>query len=213
MKPNMMRIRITFAKTEAMRYTSHLDLHRTWERTFRRAQLPVTHSQGFNKRPKLNLAAALPLGFTSQFEMAEVWLDQDQPLDKIETCLRKALPPGIEIKTVEDIDPQTPKIPNLVDSAIYLATLLEPISDLGTRVEELLAQDKIQRKRRGKQYDLRPLIEDLRLADTEVGIQQIWMHLAARGGATGRPEEVLLALGIDPFRTRVQRLELLLRSD
>ena len=202
-----MRVRITFAKTEAMRYTSHLDLHRTWERTFRRARLPVTHSQGFNKRPKMNLAAALPLGFTSQCELAEVWLDQDQPLDQIEARLREAIPPGIEIQAVEEVDPQTPKIPNLVASSIYLATLLEAVPDLETRLADLLAQEKIERERRGKPYDLRPLIDDLRIPEPE----QIWMHLAARGGATGRPEEVLLALGIDPFKVRVKRLELRLQ--
>jgi radical SAM-linked protein len=191
-----MRIRITFAKTEAMRYTSHLDLQRTWERTLRRARLPVTHSQGFNKRPRLNLAAALPLGFTSQCELAEVWLDQDQSLGQIETRLRETVPPGIEIKSIEEVDPQTPKIPNLVDSATYLATLLEPVSNLEDRITAVLLQKNIMRERRGKAYNLRPLIEDLNLPEAEQGDQKIWMHLAARGGATGRPEEVLLVLGI-----------------
>ena len=60
-----MRIRVTFAKTEPMRFTSHLDLFRAWERTFRRAGLPILFSQGYNPRPRMQLAAALPLGFTS----------------------------------------------------------------------------------------------------------------------------------------------------
>jgi radical SAM-linked protein len=71
-----MRLRITFAKTEAMRFTGHLDLHRTWERCFRRARLPLAYTQGFNPHPRLNLAAALPLGFTSQGEMIDAWLEQ-----------------------------------------------------------------------------------------------------------------------------------------
>jgi radical SAM-linked protein len=44
-----------------MRYTGHLDLHRAWERTFRRARLPLAYSQGFHPQPRLNLACALPL--------------------------------------------------------------------------------------------------------------------------------------------------------
>ena len=72
-----MRIRVTFSKTYHMRYTSHLDVHRTWERTLRRARLPLAYSQGFNPRPKINLAAALPLGFTSDCEIVEFWLDEE----------------------------------------------------------------------------------------------------------------------------------------
>jgi len=54
------RIRITFSKTEAMRFTGHLDLILTWERTFRRAALPLSYSEGFNPRPVINFAAPLP---------------------------------------------------------------------------------------------------------------------------------------------------------
>ncbi len=61
----MQRLRLTFAKTAAMRYTGHLDLHTTWERTLRRARLPLAYSQGFHPQPKIQLASALPLGFTS----------------------------------------------------------------------------------------------------------------------------------------------------
>jgi radical SAM-linked protein len=70
-----MRIQITFSKTGAMRFTGHLDLHRAWERTFRRAALPLAYSQGYNPRPKMNLASALPLGFTSECEVIDVRLE------------------------------------------------------------------------------------------------------------------------------------------
>jgi radical SAM-linked protein len=203
-----MRIRVTFAKTDHMRYTSHLDVHRTWERTLRRARLPLAYSQGFNPRPKINLAAALPLGFTSNCEIMEFWLDGDYPQSEIETRLRGAAPPGIEILSVEEIDPQTPKIPNLVDSAKYQATLLEPIPDLASRVSDLLDAEVLERERRGKTYNLRPLIEGLHAQDT----QKLALRLAARSGATGRPEEVLLALGIDPVSARVHRTALILKT-
>ena len=55
-----MRIRITFSKTAAMRYTGHLDLHRAWERTFRRAGLPLAYSQGFHPQP---LGQKIGMGF------------------------------------------------------------------------------------------------------------------------------------------------------
>jgi radical SAM-linked protein len=203
-----MRIRVTFSKTDHMRYTSHLDVHRTWERTLRRARLPLAYSQGFNPRAKINLAAALPLGFTSDCEMVEFWLESDHSLSELESSLREAAPPGIEIQSVEEVDPQTPKIPNLVDSAEYHATLLEPIPDLAGRVSDLLDAEVLERERRGKTYDLRSLIEDLQAKDA----QNLELRLAARSGATGRPEEVLLTLGIDPVIARVQRKALHLKT-
>lgn len=203
-----MRIRVTFSKTDHMRYTGHLDLHRAWERTLRRARLPLAYSQGFNPRPKINLAAALPLGFTSDCELVEFWLDGDHPEAEIESRLKEAAPPGIEVQRVETVDPQTPKIPNLIESAEFQATLPEPIPDLAARVTNLLAAETLERERRGKTYDLRPLIEALQARDG----RHLDLRLAARANATGRPEEVIEALGIDPLATRVHRTALLLKT-
>jgi radical SAM-linked protein len=191
-----------------MRYTGHLDLHRTWERTLRRARLPLSYSQGFNPRPKINLAAALPLGFTSDCELVEFWLDSDHPESEVESRLREAAPPGIEIQSVETVDPKTPKIPTLIESAEFQAVLPEPVPDLAARVADLLAAETLERQRRGKPYDLRPLVEDLQARDT----RHLNLRLAARANATGRPEEVLETLGIDPLTARVHRTALLLKS-
>jgi radical SAM-linked protein len=204
-----MRIRVTFAKTDHMRYTSHLDVHRTWERTLRRARLPLAYSQGFNKRPKINLAVALPLGFTSDCEIVEFWLNGTPPQSEIEARLREAAPLGIEIHAIEEIDPQMPKVPNLVDAARYNIILLEPVPDLQQRVSDVLGAETLPRERRGKPYDLRPLIEDIKAPEG----QRLDLKLAARSGATGRPEEVLLALGINPFTARVHRTELILKTE
>lgn len=207
-----MRIQVIFSKTDHMRYTSHLDVHRTWERTLRRARLPLAYSQGFNKRPKINLAAALPLGFTSSCEIVEFWLDGDPSKNEIESRLKEAAPPGIEIHTIKEIDLKAPKIPNLVDSADYVVVLLDPVPDLDQRVSETLAAESLPRERRNKTYDLRPLIEYLRVVPTIEGTPDLEMRLAARHGATGRPEEALLALGIDPNSARVHREGLNLKT-
>ena len=71
-----MRLRIYFIKNQQMRYTSHLDLHRAWERAFRRADLPLAYSEGFSPRPVLNIAAPLPLGFMSTSEIGDFWLHE-----------------------------------------------------------------------------------------------------------------------------------------
>jgi radical SAM-linked protein len=208
-----MRVRLTFEKNQAMRYTSHLDLQRTWERTIRRAQLPLAYSQGFNPRPKLVLAAALPLGITSECEIIEFWLEEEVPLSLIETCLDEALPPGIRIRRIESIGLTCPKLPNLMEKSIYEVTLLESIPNLDKRIANLLQRQEVIRERRGKRYDLRPLIlsvEGMKAASN--GEQRIRMDLLAKPGNTGRPDEVLKALDINFHLVRIHRKEIILEN-
>jgi radical SAM-linked protein len=193
-----------------MRYTSHLDLARTWERALRRAGLPVVFSKGYNPRPRLNLAAALPLGYTSQSEMVDIWLTEERPLNEIEAAITASLPPGIETLRFETVEPNAPKTPNLVASSTFTANLLDPVPNLETRLKELLERQTIPRERRGKPYDLRPLIEELTILEPGPGGEQrLHMRLSARSGATGRPDEVLSALEIDPHSTRIHRTRLI----
>ncbi|MDH5505790.1 MAG: TIGR03936 family radical SAM-associated protein [Anaerolineae bacterium] len=208
-----MRIRITFSKTEAMRFTGHLDLYSTLERTMRRAGLPLAYSQGYNPHPKLTLAAALPLGFTSRGEMADFWLKEDMPLAEVESALRAALAPGVELHQIEVVDPLAPKLQVQVHSADYEVTLLEAAADLAQRVADLLAAESLPRqkvrKRKVRTYDLRALIETVEVMEADdAGKQRLHMRLAAREGETGRPDEILKALEIDPLVARYHRVEL-----
>lgn len=204
-----MRIRIFFSKTSAMRYTGHLDLHRTWERTFRRALLPLAYSQGFNPHPRLNLAAALPLGFTSEGEVLDAWLSEELPVEEVAARLQPALPPGLGVERIEVIEGKVPTLQTQVRSSEYEVTLVEACPDLPDRLQSLLEAASLPRERRNKAYDLRPLIEGLEmLPEGEQGYPRFMVRLAARESATGRPEEVLEALGIRPEQARVHRKRL-----
>lgn len=208
-----MRVRITFAKTEAMRFTSHLDLHRAWERTLRRAKLPLSYSQGFNPRPRLHLASALPLGFTSQGEVLDVRLDETLPIGDIEEALLKALPPGIEVSKISIIEGKEPSLQSQLLAAEFVITIIEPQPQLYTRCQEILDMKDIPRTRRGKAYDLRPLILALELIpEDEEGCQRIFARMKASEGATGRPEELLHTLEITPEETRVHRTRLIFQD-
>ena len=206
-----MRIRITFTKQGALRYTGHLDLHRLWERAMRRAELPIAYSQGFHPQPKMSLAAALPLGFSSLCEMLDVRLNEEIPVEEIRLRLKDNLPTDIQVTNVESIDERAPALQTQVLSAEYHVQLTEPVdgSDLKRRVEELIQSESLPRERRGKFYDLRPLVEVLTV-DTETSTLQ--MKLTAREGATGRPDEVLTALGIEPEYARVERTRLIFQE-
>jgi len=205
-----MRLRIFFHKNEAMRFTGHLDLHKTWERIFRRAGLPLAYSQGFHPQPRLNLACALPLGFTSQGEVLDAWLEASLLLENVQAELAKSAPPGITIDKIDEMDLKVPALQTQVYSSEYEITFLTPVPELDQKLDEILAAKSLPRQRRDRSYDLKPLIEDLqRLPDTEEGFGRILTRLAAREGATGRPEELIDALGLIPSQARVHRTRLL----
>lgn len=209
-----MRVRITFTKQGALRYIGHLDLHRLWERAMRRADLPLSYSQGFHPQPKISLAAALPLGFSSRAEVLDVRLNEEIKVEEISTRLRDNLPPDIKVTDVKTVEESLPALQTLTLSAAYDVHLTEPVdgSELKRRVESLMMTESIIRERRGKSYDLRPLVELLSVITMADGTSWLKMTLAARESATGRPEEVLAVLGIEPETARVERTRLIFKD-
>lgn len=209
-----MRVRITFTKQGALRYIGHLDLHRLWERAMRRADLPLSYSQGFHPQPKISLAAALPLGFSSRGEVLDVRLNEEVSVEDISSRLKDNLPPDINVREIKSVDERLPALQTQVLSAAYDVRLTEPIdgSELKRKVESVMMTESIVRERRGKSYDLRPLIEMMSVITQADGTAWLKMTLAAREGATGRPEEVLAALGIEPETARVERTRLIFKD-
>jgi len=206
------RFRLTFRKMDGIRFTGTLDLQRSLERTIRRARLPLAYTQGFNPRPRLSLGAALPLGLTSDCELADIWLEADRDHGGILEGLRLASPPGLEFLDLTVVPDNGPSLQQQIVAAEYLAEI-EPGLDLREvedRVESLLMLETVLRERRGKPYDLRPLVEALEVVSSEPTRTALHMRLTAREGATGRPDEVLLALELDPSAVRIRRTRLIL---
>ena len=209
----LIRIRITFSKTDSMRYIGHLDLFRSWERTFRRSGLPLAYSQGFHPQPRLNLACALPLGFTSECELLDAWLECVKPLHQIQQTIEAVLPPGLIVHGMDLIDLQAPALQTQVASTVYLITFLENIPDLNERLKRIKSAEHLFRQRHNKSYDLRPLIEDMTFFPCdEDGNHCLRIQLSARESATGRPEELLDEMGIEFETTRIHREKLIFRS-
>ena len=212
-----MRIRITFTKQGALRYTGHLDLHKIWERATRRANLPLAYSQGFHPQPKIQLAAALPLGFSSRCELVDMWVDGDSlDLSALPARFGEAVPAGIKILSMEKVDERGPALQTQVVSAEYEVTLFDEVDldGLTQRLNSVKETASLPRERRGKTYDLRPLIEAMRLLEPDgENHPRLWMRLAAREGATGRPEEVLDVLGIRYEGTQVERCRFLFKEN
>ena len=205
-----MRIRINFSKSESMRYIGHLDLFRSWERTLRRSALPLAYSLGFHPQPRMNLACALPLGFTSVCEIIDVWLENEMPLTRVREAIEAVLPPGLAIHGIDIVDDKAPALQTQVLSAIYEIRLLDEIPDLDDRIRKIISAEHLSRQRHEKPYDLRPLVEELvSIPKDEYGFAGFRVQLAAREAATGRPEELLDEMGIEFKDTHVERVKLI----
>jgi len=89
----MQRIRLTYSKGGELKYTGNLDMMKVWERTFRRARLRIAYSQGFHPQPKIHQALPLPLGFTSENDLLDIWLTSEENIETILTRLNIALQP------------------------------------------------------------------------------------------------------------------------
>lgn len=207
----MQRVRIFYQKGPELQYTGNLDMHKVWERTFRRAKLPLAYSQGFHPQPKIQQAAPLPLGFTSNAEIVDIWLDTEDPIVSITQKLVRTSQPGLSIDRVQPVELFSEALPNLVHAVAYRIDFDEKpnLIELSQKITDLLMKPTLERERRGKKHDLRPLIERLEL--TQLPDIFMFMQLTSLPSATGRPEEVLEELGIDPFSVDINRTAILLK--
>jgi len=208
------RYRIRYSKDPSIRFIGHLDLLRTWERALRRAQIPMAYSQGFHPHPRINLGAALPLGYSSECELIDLWIENKIETTEIMSRISHSLPPGIELTSVDPIPVSSPSLQKSIRWAEYLTILDQKFSveEMKLKVKELLAQDTLQRTRRGKTYDLRPLLDSIEVIELERRAT-LRMTLSSSQQGTGRPDEVLDALGLDASLVRIQRKRLILSEE
>ncbi len=110
----MQRLRLTFSRGEELKYISHLDLMRLWQRALRRAHIPLAYSQGFSPHPKLSLAAPLAIGVTSSGELMDIFLDHRVSPHFFINAVSKQLPPGIDISEVIEVGLGLPSLQSQV---------------------------------------------------------------------------------------------------
>lgn len=214
----MQRLRLTFAHGESLRWISHLDVVRLWERALRRAGLPVAYTRGYNPQLRIQFAAALPTGCFGRAEVADLWMEKAVPPQEVAMRIRAELPPGMELLDVQEVDLRLPSLQSLLRAADWRVAVDAadlPWEELEQRVRRILAADKLPRDRHrpskqlARPYDLRPLIESLWLEGKDRdGWPVLRMRLRAEPGATGRPDEVLDALGLGQRPNRMERIAL-----
>lgn len=171
MKNDNVKLRICFDKHGKIRFTSHRDVARIWERTLRRASLPVAYSEGFSPRPKLSFGLALSTGQESDAEYLDIELDPDRTdlamdLESLATELSGHLPVGMHVTDMAFVDRRTPSLQETVTSCIWQIDVVDVDADTVARAvaRALAAEDLVvTRERKGKQVtdDLRPLVLSL----------------------------------------------------
>jgi len=208
-----MRIRINYRKDPSLRFTSALDIQRIWERSFRRSGIKISYSQGFHPQPKIQLGLPLPLGFISDDEKVDIWLEEEVKILEINSNITPNLPDGLTITSVNAIDPGIKPLVTLITTSQYSVKFWDPDFDLNTltrQVTKLLSQEEIIcTKRNGTQYNIRPLILDMRVLSDQDDNKEfpLALTLVSKQDQMGRADEVMFALGYRLDQFLVKRLK------
>lgn len=212
------RMRVTFATDDSVKWVGHLDMARAWERAIRRSGLPLAYSQGFNPQARLHFAAALPVGFTGEAEVADVFLNEALTPDDFLARLGPALPSGIHLRRAEPVARELPALQAAVNAACYrvdVVTAAPPDVFAATLAEFMGRAEAWRERRRGKdvnRYDLRPLVQDLRYSGPGALGQAFTVTMRAESGATGRPDDLLAEVGLAEAERRIVRTALMFGS-
>ena len=205
------RLRVTFSRGDLLRYITHLDLMRSWERALKRAGLPLAYSEGFTRHPQIALAAPLPVGATAQGELMDVFLAEPLAPAEFRARLAAQTPPGLMIEAVDEVPLSWPSLQSLVREWTWRAQL-PPESDPAAARQtatEFLARDTVpweqRREKEVKRYDLRALVLSIEVEEGPDGPALLARFKAEAGG---RPEQLAAALGYDPQRIRIHRVSL-----
>lgn len=196
----MSTIRFKFTRGEELRFISHLDQQRLFQRAFRRAGLDIAHSNGFNPHPKLSFALAMSVGLMSDSEYGDVVLTRDIDLMEFTKRLNAALPEGLKVAEARKI-PQgkTSLSASLTDSRYRIEVALEDgideasLSDILNTYKSLDEVILEKRNKKGKLVpkNIRPFIKDIRVLSVQEGNAVLELRLKYLEQQSVKPELVL----------------------
>ena len=204
-----MRVRFRFTKLGKVRFTSHRDVARMWERALRRAALPVAYTGGFSPRPKLSFGLALSTGHESLAEYVDVDLGADVDPAALPDRLSTALPVGIDVTAAAPVEPGAASLQESVGSCTFRieALGLDPRT-AAQFVGAALAADEliVTRTRKGREVtdDLRPAVLTVSVTGPTADGTELLAELAVHP-RSARPVELLDALQPGTREGRVLR--------
>jgi radical SAM-linked protein len=202
-----MRIGLEFAKTDAARYISHLDLQRAFSRAIRRSGLPVKLSEGFNPHYVVSFASALALGMESTCECVEMALAKNVAPDEFLIRMAKALPPGLNARRAVVLGENKPKLMAALRVAEYTIDVDGNAETIVRAVSDVLAEAQVMADKTAKgvtkTIDIRSMIDDIWWRSDG----RLMMRLSTAPEGALRPELVLdvLKQRAGAFEYRVTR--------
>jgi len=188
------RVRLKWGKSEEVRFTSHLDVGRTFERAIRRLGIPIAYSEGFHPHQKVAFGPPLPLGFISDSEYLDIQLTQPYS-DAILYRLNQALPPGFKFLEAKPIHGKSESLSFAINLALYEVELDYPEEEITTKIQSLLSQRSLLVKRSYKQgqkeIDIRKHTRKLECQKEDLK-SRVKMLLGLGTEGYARPQEILI---------------------
>ncbi len=187
------KVRLRWEKGAEVRFTSHLDVIRMFERAIRRSKIPVAYSLGFHPHQRIGFGPPLPLGFVSDSEYLDLQLEEPYT-EGVFYLLSSALPQGFKLLEAKPIFRKTESLSSVINSASYVMSIDRPIGELKESTEKILSSKSLIVKReikgQQKEVDIRYNMFELRCEDFKEGVR-FKMLLRIQGADYARPEEIL----------------------
>lgn len=207
--PSVQRLRIRYAKRGRLRFTSHRDFGRAFERAIRRAGLPIAFSSGYSPHPKISYAGASPTGAASEAEYLEIGLTHRRDPEQVRRDLDDALPTGLDLVDIVVAGEGSQSLADRLEASEWEITLTGTAPEQAARaVADFLAAESIEVERMTKKglrtFDCRAAVA--RLASTQVPGRAdrcaILTMVVRHGVPSVRPDDVLAGLraigGLEP---------------
>ena len=219
--PPVQRLRVRYAKRGRLRFTSHRDFSRAFERAVFRARVPMAYSSGFNPHPRISYAGAAPTGSASEAEYLELALAEVVVPADVHAMLDEALPPGLDV--LEVVESSGGSLSDLLEGSRWRIDLAVDRDAVAGAVTRFLAADEalVERmtKKGMREFDARGAVVSLAvLPIDDAAPGRTSLDLVLRHGTPAvRPDDVLrgltalagLATGEAPLMTRLAQGRLL----
>lgn len=215
--PPVQRMRIRYAKRGRLRFTSHRDFSRAFERAVVRARIPMAYSSGFHPHPRISYAGAAPTGAASEAEYLEIALAEVQSPDDVRRALVDALPDGLDVLEVVDVAAGGPgSLTDRLEASRWTVVVGAPHAAVAPAVAQFLARETVEVERMTKKglrtFDCRAAIVSLETRAGDDGRAELDLTLRHLVPAV-RPDDVLTGImavsGLDvagaPLLTRTSQ--------
>ncbi|NMB03141.1 MAG: DUF2344 domain-containing protein [Tissierellia bacterium] len=181
-----MNVRLRYEKLGLMQFLSHLEVMKTWEQLFRRENIPMLYSEGFNPKPKMNFALPLAVGIQAVNDYLEIEVEDGFDTDRF---LVMEMPPGLRVTGAKPVEGK-PLMAVVASADFKITGDLMPFAE-GLEREQLLFQKHTKKGERTR--DAKPMIIEYQLTSDE-----LWVHLKAGSVSNLKPTDLLIAMLDDP---------------